>query len=87
MPDVTITNWFGDIVSHPRIVVDAHTVDDIIHILNNPGKYPSPVRAIGSNHSTTACGTSEGGTVIRIKMNRILNITADSLTVEAGPST
>jgi hypothetical protein len=84
MPDVTITNWFGDIVSHPRIVVDAHTVDDIIHILNNPGKYPSPVRAIGSNHSTTACGTSEGGTVIRIKMNRILNITADSLTVEAG---
>ena len=82
MPDVT--NWFGDIVSHPRVVVDAHTVDDIVKVLKNPGQYPSPVRAVGSNHSTTACGTSEGGTLIRMKMNRILNISADSITVEAA---
>jgi FAD/FMN-containing dehydrogenase len=84
MPDVTVTNWFGDIVSHPQVVVDANSVQDIINVLTNPGQYPSPVRAVGSNHSTTACGTSDGGTVIRMKMNRILNVTADSLTVEAG---
>ena len=84
MPDVTVTNWFGDIVSHPQVVVDANSVQDIIHILTNPGQYPSPVRAVGSNHSTTACGTAEGGTVIRMKMNRILSVSADSLTVEAG---
>ena len=64
--------------------MDANTVDDIIKVLKNPGQYPSPVRAVGSNHSTTACGTSEGGTLIRMKMNRILNISADSITVEAG---
>ncbi len=79
-----ITNWFGDIVSHPRVVVDAHSVEDIVNILKDPGKYPSPVRPVGANHSTTACGAAEGGTVIRMKMNRILNVTADSLTVEAG---
>jgi FAD/FMN-containing dehydrogenase len=84
MPEVTVTNWFGDIVSHPRVVVDANSVQDIVNVLKNPGQYPSPVRAVGSNHSTTACGASEGGTVIRMKMNRILSITADSLTVEAG---
>jgi FAD/FMN-containing dehydrogenase len=84
MSDVTVTNWFGDIVSHPQVVVDANSVQDIIHVLTNPRQYPSPVRAVGSNHSTTACGTAEGGTVIRMKMNRILSVSADSLTVEAG---
>ena len=84
MPDITVSNWFGDIVSHPQVVVDANSIQDIIDVLTNPGQYPSPVRAVGSNHSTTACGVAEGGTVIRMKMNRILNVTSDSLTVEAG---
>jgi FAD/FMN-containing dehydrogenase len=52
--------------------------------LKDPVTYPSPVRAVGSNHSTAPCGVAEGGTLIRIKMNRILNIEADTLTVEAG---
>ncbi|HEX3876984.1 MAG TPA: FAD-binding oxidoreductase [Bryobacteraceae bacterium] len=82
MPDVT--NWFGDVISHPAAVADATSVQDIIDVLKNPAKYPSPVRAVGSNHSTTACGTAEGGTVLRMKMNRILNVAADSLTIEAG---
>lgn len=83
MPDLTVTNWFGDIVSHPRVIVDANSVQDIVNILKNPAQFPSPVRAVGSNHSTTACGVSEG-TLIRMKMQRILNIGDDSLTVEAG---
>ena len=84
MSDLTVTNWFGDLVSHPRIIVDANSVDDIIKTLKDPGRYPSPVRAVGSNHSTAPCGVADGGTLIRMKMNRILNIGADTLTVEAG---
>jgi FAD/FMN-containing dehydrogenase len=80
----TVTNWFGDIVSHPAVVVDANTVDDIVRVMKDPATYPSPVRAVGSNHSTAACGVADGGTLIRMRMNRILNISADSLTVEAG---
>jgi FAD/FMN-containing dehydrogenase len=80
-----VTNWFGDIISHPAVIVDAHSVDDIAAVLKDTAKYPSPVRAVGSNHSTTACGTAEGGTLIRLKgMNRILSITPESLTVEPG---
>ena len=52
MPDFTVTNWFGDIVSHPQMVVDANSVADIVAVLKNVDKYPSPVRAVGSNHST-----------------------------------
>ena len=84
MPELTVTNWFGDLVSHPQVIVDANTVDDIIQVMKDPAKYPAPVRAVGSNHSTAACGVADGGTLIRMKMNRILNIGPDTLTVEAG---
>jgi FAD/FMN-containing dehydrogenase len=80
----TVTNWFGNIVSHPAVIVDANTVDDIVAVMKDPVKYPSPVRAVGSNHSTAPCGVADGGTLIRMKMNQILNIGQNTLTVEAG---
>ncbi len=84
MADPEVTNWFGDIVSHPKVIVDANSVDDIVAVLKDAAKYPAPVRAVGSNHSTSPCGVADGGTLIRMKMNRILDIGADTLTVEAG---
>jgi FAD/FMN-containing dehydrogenase len=43
------------------------------------------VRAVGSNHSTTPVGVAEGGTLIKMaKMNRILEIGPDTVTVQAG---
>lgn len=80
----TVTNWFGDLVSHPAVIVDAHSVDDIVAVMKDPVKYPAPVRAVGSNHSTAPCGVANGGTLIRMKMNKILNIGGNTLTVEAG---
>src|SRR6516164_1597305 len=81
----TITNWFGDLISHPRVVVDATSVDDIVRVLKDPAQYPSPVRAVGSNHSTSACGVAEGGTLTRMSgMNRILEIGTGTVTVQAG---
>ena len=53
-------------------------------VMTDPTKYPSPVRAVGSNHSTAPCGEADGGTLIRMKMTRILKIDADTMTVEAG---
>jgi FAD/FMN-containing dehydrogenase len=79
----TVSNWFGNIVSHPSVIVQAHSVEDIVAVMKDPVKYPSPVRAVGSNHSTAPCGAADGGTLIQMKMNRILNIGPDTLTVEA----
>ena len=67
MPELTVTNWFGNIVSHPRVIVDANSVDDILRVLKDPVRFPSPVRAVGSNHSTSLCGVAENGTLIRMK--------------------
>src|SRR5271166_1418660 len=84
MAELVVTNWFGDLVSHPSIIADANSVADIVAVLKDPVKYPSPVRAVGSNHSTAPCGVADGGTLIRMKMNRILQIGTDTITVEAG---
>lgn len=79
----TVTNWFGNIVSHPAVIVDANRVDDIVAVMKDPVRYPRPVRAVGSNHSTAPCGVADGGTLIRMKMNQILSISNNQLTVEA----
>ncbi len=80
-----VTNWFGDVVSNPAVVVEASSVDDIVAVLKNPGQYPSPVRAVGSNHSTSACGVADGGTLIQMsKMNAIVQIASDTVTAQGG---
>src|SRR5882762_10324013 len=85
MTNIEIKNWFGDLASHPAVVVEAHSVEDLVSILRNPAKYPSPVRAIGSNHSTARCGAAEAGTMVKMsRMNRILAVTGDTVTAEAG---
>jgi FAD/FMN-containing dehydrogenase len=85
MSALTVTNWFGDMVSHPSVVVEANSVEDVVAILKDSAKYPSPVRASGSSHSTTPCASTEGGTLIKMSnLNRILSITGDSITAQAG---
>ena len=85
MRQIAVQNWFGSIVSSPRVVVEVGSVEEIVAILKDPERYPSPVRAVGSNHSTTACGVAEGGTLIVMrKMDRIVEIRDDSVTVQAG---
>lgn len=37
----TVINWFGNIVSHPAVIVDANSVDDIVAVMKDPLKYPS----------------------------------------------
>ncbi|HEY4354263.1 MAG TPA: FAD-dependent oxidoreductase [Acidobacteriaceae bacterium] len=84
MAENTVSNWFGNVVSHPQVIVDANSVDDIVAVMKDPAKYPSPVRAVGSNHSGPPCGAADNGTLIRMKMNRILSMSSDTLVVEAG---
>ena len=85
MENQQVHNWFGSIVSFPSVVTEAENVQDIVTIVQDTEKYPSPVRAVGSNHSTTPCGVADKGTVVSMrKMNRILNIGTDTVTAEAG---
>jgi UDP-N-acetylenolpyruvoylglucosamine reductase len=85
MGKLQVHNWFGDITSSPYVVTQPESVEDLIAILEDTEKYPSPVRAVGSNHSTTHCGAADNGTLVDMrKMNRILDIRSDAVTVQAG---
>lgn len=85
MSTASVKNWFGGITSSPHTVVEAASVDEIVQIMRDRERYPAPVRAVGSNHSTTACGTADDGTlIVTRRMDRILEITADTVTVQAG---
>ena len=60
-------------------------MEDIVRVMQDRERYPAPVRAHGSRHSTTLCGTAEGGTVVDMtKMNRVIEIGPDTVTTEAG---
>src|SRR6202050_3757011 len=84
MADIVVTNWFGDLVSHAQAVVEATSADDVVNVLKNSAQYPSPVRAVGSNHSTAPCAVVNGGTILNMGgMNKILDISNGTVTAEA----
>jgi FAD/FMN-containing dehydrogenase len=78
-------NWFGSVTSSPHTVVEVNSVDEIVSIMKDTERYPAPVRAVGSNHSTTPCGTADDGTVVVTRrMDAILEFGTDTVTVQAG---
>jgi FAD/FMN-containing dehydrogenase len=80
-----VRNWFGDLSWEASVLVEARSVEDIVAAMRDTDKHPSPVRGRGSGHSTTICGIADGGTVVDVtRMDRILDIGEDTVTVEAG---
>ena len=83
--DITIKSWDGTWTYHPRVLVTAESVEDIVEILTDDVRFPAPVRPAGSMHSTARMNGDDGGTMVDMKaMNRILHFTEDTVTVEAG---
>jgi len=48
-------NWYGDIECYDGTPLQPRTEDEVIAILRDTERYPSPVRPMGSRHSVTAC--------------------------------
>lgn len=83
--DVTVKTWDGTWTYHPKVVVTPESVEDLVEILTDEVRFPSPVRPAGSMHSTARVNGDDGGTMVDMKaMNRILHFTDDTVTVEAG---
>jgi FAD/FMN-containing dehydrogenase len=83
--DVTIKTWDGTWTYHPKVVVTPESAEDLVEILTDEVRFPSPVRPAGSMHSTARVNGDDGGTMVDMKvMNRILHFTDDTVTVEAG---
>jgi len=87
MAQVRLQNWKREITYHAHAVEVARSVDDIVRIVRDRGRYPGPVRAKGSHHSTTRCVVNESGTVIDMTaLNEILEIDTEdkTITMQAG---
>jgi FAD/FMN-containing dehydrogenase len=81
----TIWNWAGTIAAHPQKVVSVADIGELQAVLADTAQYPAPVRVYGSNHSTTPCAASEGGTMVRLDgMKRVLEVGEDFVRVEGG---
>lgn len=82
MAKTKVQNWKRSIIYYADSVQHVSSVDDIVAIVRDTQRYPSPVRVKGSHHSTTRCVVAEGGTVIDItRMNRILGIDRENMTI------
>ena len=78
-------NWDGSITSRPAARVSPANVSELIAVITNTKKYPSPVRAVGAFSSSTRCAAADGGTVVDMgKMNRILEYGEGYIRVQAG---
>jgi hypothetical protein len=78
----TVTNLFGNLVLHPSLIIEAEAVDDIVTTIRDTVQCPSFARAIVSNHSTAPGGIADSRALIRVKMNPVLDIGHDSVTVQ-----
>lgn len=83
--DVTLQSWDSTWTYHPKVLVAPHSVEDLVEIVTDKARFPSPVRPAGSMHSTARMNGDDGGTMVDMKaMNRILSFGDDTVTVEAG---
>ena len=82
----TITNYDGGITTTPQQHVHPKSVAELQEILRDRQKYPSPVRAMGSNHSLTPCAASTGTVVSMDGFTKIVKIDTakKTLTAQAG---
>lgn len=73
--------------SGPAVTVEATTPTEIVQVLRDGKRYPSPIRPMGSGSSTTRCIAANGGTQLDLSsMNRVLKIDEDTVTVQPGIS-
>ncbi len=71
--------------SGPAAVVRPTTPSEILQVLKDTKRYPSPIRPVGSGSATTRCTAANGGTVLDLsEMNRVLKIDDDTVTVQPG---
>jgi hypothetical protein len=81
-----VRNYDGGITASPAQLVFPNSVAEIQSVLKDTGRYPGPVRAMGSFHSLTPCVSSDGTIIDMSGMKRIVKIDRENMTftAEAG---
>lgn len=79
-----VRNWSRTQSSVPVKIERPRSVEEIVKILKDSTCWPSPVRAMGNYHSTTACVNSDG-TILDMKhLNKTLELDDNHVRIQAG---
>ena len=77
--DATVRSWDGTWTYRPKVVATPRSPQDLVEIIGDPARFPSPVRPAGSMHSPARMNGDDAGTMVDIKaMNRILDFGEDT---------
>jgi len=81
----TFRNWNGSAFSTPSVVAEPSTLDELIMVVRDHDRFPSPVRAAGSFHSLNECFATTGTQVLLHHFDDIrVNLGASTVTVGAA---
>lgn len=78
-------NWNRSEVSIPRSVAVPRDVDELVEVVTDRERYPSPVRAVGNRHSLNACFTTTGTHVDMSNFDTV-SVDAEARTISVGAS-
>jgi hypothetical protein len=68
-----------------KVTIRVSSIEQIISVMTNRRKYPSPVRPVGSDSGNTrATGVQQGTLLDMTGLNKILKLTPQTVTVQAG---
>src|SRR2546422_2287267 len=81
----TFRNWNGSAFSTPSVVAEPSTLDELIMVVRDHDRFPSPVRAAGSFHSLNECFATTGTQVLLHHFDDIrVDLGASTVTVGAA---
>ena len=81
----TYWNWNRSGVSRPDVVAEPADVDELINVVKDHERFPSPVRAAGSFHSLNECFATNGTQVLLGHFDRVeVDVQARTVTVGAA---
>jgi L-gulonolactone oxidase len=61
------------------------SAEDLARVLTDAKEFPSPLRPVGSGSSVTRCSETATGTLVDMsRLNRVLGVKGDTVTVQAG---
>lgn len=78
-----IVNYDGSITASPQQLVYPQSVEEIQAVMRDAGRYPGPVRAMGSYHSLTPCASSDGTVINMSRMTQVGAIDREKMTFTA----
>ena len=65
--------------------VRPHSAEQVVEVINNPKRFPSPVRPVGARSGNRRCTRVQHGTVMDMSgMNRLVQVQSKLVTAQAG---